>query len=266
MCHLPPVAIIRTNRQRILSRPTVRQSPTQAALRDSRYSRPFGQGVGFAAAYKNPVCVRVVGLFYRRCPSAIARLIVPISIDAIQRVTSSGTRPHIGIEVVKGFSPAGAHLNPPSAIIMIFRAVVIVASLVHRAPGVIFGRFNHAVFLGRFTTTTPATSDRINLAKKSRAYVGFCLPALALTKPLRIVDRVLTHIAQHGQSAERLAGQVFLDCLRNGYNLLSHVRTSFTDMMRGLRGVRSALQSPLFYHNGAYGQVGQGPRIQPYLH
>jgi hypothetical protein len=52
-------------------------------------------------------------------------------------------------------------------------------------------------------------------------------------------------------------------CSRQGWVriVFSHAISSFNSVMRGLRGVRSALQSPLFYHNRVYGQLGQGPRI-----
>ncbi len=263
MRRLPPVAITRTNRQRILYRPAVRQSPAQAAIRDSRYSRPFGQRVGFAVAHKNPVCVRVVGLFHRRCPSAIARLVVAIRINAIQRVLSPRTRPHVCIEVFKRLAPAGTDLNPPAAVKVILGVVGIAAPLTHGAPRTSLWRLTHAVRPTRFTATASTTSRRGVLAEEPRSNDGCCLPASAATQPERIVPGVLAYVSQHIQAAEREAGQVLSNCLRNWYSFCSHVRTSSTNVMRGLRGVRSALQSPLFYHNRVYGQLGQGPRIRP---
>lgn len=259
MTRLPPAAIVRADGQSVFYCPAIIKTPAQTAFGDTRNSCPFSQSASLPSVGNKAVIVFVVRLLQRGGPSAIIGLVIAVSVNAIHRMLRAGAWPHIGIEVVEGFSPTGTYLNPSPAIIMIFRAVWVVASLIHRAPGVVFRRFNHAVLLSRFATATPATSDRINLAKKPRAYVGFRLPAFALTKPLRVVDGVLTHIAQYGQAAERAAGQVFPDALRNGYNLLSHVRTSNASMMRGLRGVTSALQSPLFYHNGEYEQQGQGP-------
>ena len=199
----------------------------------------------------------VIGLLCRRGPSAVIRFIIAIEVYAIKRIPRPRAWPHVIVKGLKRFTPARANLDPPSAVTGKRIARGIGTPLNHVYPNAVFRPFDHAVLSPRLILAQTATAAGMTLTKRLR-YDSLCVSARTLTEPAGFLFGAVGVVSesQHGQAAERLAGQVLLDCLRNGYNLLSHVRTPYTNVMRGLRGVRSALQSPLFYHIPEKQQLG----------
>lgn len=234
--------------QGIANRPSVIKPPAQSAFGESSNGGPFGKGMGFAVKLDDAIIALVVGLLCRRGPSAIVRPIVAVCVDAVNRIVASWAWPHVGVEVIKRFTPTVAHLHTSFAIKVVLRIVWVGASLVHVAPRLIFWRAGHAMLKGRQTGLTSATSPRSIRSQKLAGNQNGGVAALALAKPLGI-GIIPANIADNGQAAELTAIQVLSYGRGNGYNLLSHVRTSFTNVMRGLMGVDSTQQSPLFYHN-----------------
>ena len=200
----------------------------------------------------------VIALLCNRCPAAVVWLIVTVVIDAVKRVLLARARPHVFVESLERITPTMTNLDTAAAVVGIVLITRPGASLDHRVPGLVFWRVPHSVYPSSMLAPTVLCSSACE------AVVANFFHAAAITgaKPNRVCVFVSTNIAKHSQTAESFAGQILNTFVRNGYNLLSHVRTSNAIVMRGLRGVRSALQSPLFYHNGAYGQIGQGLPIQ----
>lgn len=250
---LPTVAITSVNRECIGNSPAVSKTPPQTTLRYTGYSRPFSQCVSFTVIGYAAIVAGVVGLFKVIGPSAVIWAITLIIVNPIHGVIIPWPRPHVCQKVFKGFTPARANANPPTTIEGVLRVVGVVTSLIHRAPSVMFWRSGHAVFSLNHPATT--TFLRFILPQKRGCRQSSRFSAIAFTQPLRI-GVIVAHVTNNGQAAESLAGQVLSNTLRNGYNLRSHFRTSNAIVMRGLCGVRSALQSPLFYHNRTSVQLG----------
>jgi hypothetical protein len=94
-------------------------------------------------------------------------------------------------------------------------------------------------------TTTCGVSPQEGIGQHND-FVATC----AFTKPKRCTGFVFADVTQNSQAAEGLSGKVFSDGRGNGYNLISHICTSIAYVVRGLKGVATAFQSPLFYHVG----------------
>ena len=250
--------------QGALYRPVVmRQTQVQHVHLYAKFSRPLGYGQRLAVECQIAVIALIARLFRDCGPMTIARLIVTVVVDAVNGVRRCGPRPHIFIERREGISPSLADRNPTAAVTRPVSPPGILAARNHVSPYLVFGELGIAV--NRIARGLATAICRSAVAKVSTNNGPF-LAARATAEPHRLAARVVTYVANNRPAAPLLAGHVVSHVFGYGYNLLSHVRTSSTNVMRGLRGVRSALQSPLFYHNRVYGQLGQGPRIQPYLH
>ena len=247
--------------QSALYRPVVMRQPQVKHVHlYAKFSRPLGYGQRLAVECQITVIALIARLFRNRCPAAIARLIVTVIVDTVNRMLRARARPHVGKEGLVGISPPLADGNAAAAVPMPVMAFGVGATVDHVAPSLILWHF--VVAVNRKAGTLAATTERGSVSQMRTNDRPF-FAARAAAKPFRLSGSVIADISNNRPMPTALAGHVVFHVLGNGYNLVSHVRTSFTNVMRGLQGVRSALQSPLFYHNGAYGQVGQGPRIQP---
>jgi hypothetical protein len=206
---------------------------------------PLRDSEGFSAKGDSVTDSPVVLLLGTRCPSAVIRRIPFIVVDAIERVFRAWTFPNICEEVLEGIRPSIAYHNTAIVIVGLVFCAIWRATTAHSMPRFIFWRFGHAI--RRFGVMLSATLG-CSLAEVTTKRDGF-ITAITTTKPHGIVTVVLARITDNGQAAELMAGQVLSYGRGKGYNLLSHVRTSFTNVMRGLLGVRCTQQSPLFYHN-----------------
>ena len=194
----------------------------------------------------------VVALLCNCCPTAVGWLIVTVVIDAVKRVLLAGPRPHVFVESLEGITPTTADLDTTAAVVVIVAVGRPGTSLDRRVPGLVFWRVPHSVYPSSMPTPAVLCSSTREAVAKNFFNVATSTGA----KPNRVFVLVITNITKHSQTAESFAGQVLYAFVGNGYNLLSHVRTPYTNVMRGLRGVRSALQSPLFYHIPEKQQLG----------
>lgn len=206
---------------------------------------PFGQGKGFPVIGDKVVVAPVVGLFKKGRPSAIVWLIVAIIVDAIYRMFGGRARSHIRIERLVGFKPSFANADTAAAITTPILALSVCTSGNHFAPNVVFGNLVKPVdFISRWLTPTAFRRAVLEAVSMHGPFGS----ALATAKPSGLPVLVATDIAQNKPFPKVMAGYI-MNSLGYWYNLLSHVRTSFTNVMRGLMGVRCTQQSPLFYHN-----------------
>ena len=194
------------------------------------------------------IAASITRLFCRRGPSAIARLVIAIGVDAIKRVRHARAWPHIIIESLKGFAPPRTDLDTSPAVFFIAATGGVGTALNHVRPYSVFRRVNLAMMLFGLRPVANTSTARGMAPCKAISNYGGRPPAIAPAKPKGVPPRCLASVANDSQPAETLPGYVLYTFVGNGYNLFSHVRTSSTNVMRGLRGVRCAQQSPLFYH------------------
>lgn len=87
----------------------------------------------------------IAGLLSGQRPSAIARFVVSIVVDAVKRMSLGWTSTHVSEKVFKTVAPPLAHFNsspPPSGIA---RIVWVMASKFHLCPDAVLNAFSHVV-------------------------------------------------------------------------------------------------------------------------
>ena len=242
-----------------------RQSPVQSGVqrfgRHSDFSSPLFDVQCFSVERNRAIRPGIIGLYICRYPAAVARLIVAVAINAIESVAHTGARANVFQKGREGIAPTLTYFDTASAVKMIPGSDRVCAPLNHVRPNGILRCVNHSMMLFGLRPVAKAAACCGVSSSKTLSHYCYRPSAIASAQPCGFIPGNLADVSVNNQTAKPLASHVLYAFVRNGYNLVSHFRTSSTDMMRGLRGVRCALQSPLFYHNRVYGQLGQGPRI-----
>jgi len=235
-------------------------------LRHTKTPGPLRYRKAFPVVGQSAVVASIICLLYRRSPSAIIRFVIPIGVYAIKRICRPRALPNVLIESLEGIAPPLAYRNAAATVVFVTATRRVGTPLNHVRPNGILRCVNHSMMLFGLRPVAKAAACCGVSSSKTLSHYCYRPSAIASAQPCGFIPGNLADVSVNNQTAKPLASHVLYAFVRNGYNLVSHFRTSSTDMMRGLRGVRSALQSPLFYHNRVYGQLGQGPRIQSYLH
>lgn len=88
---------------------------------------------------------RIHSLLVACRPANIARLVVAVVVDSIQRQAHRRTRADVCIERFETLAPALADLNAAAAIVFVFLHFGVVATLEHVPPDGVLGAQRHAV-------------------------------------------------------------------------------------------------------------------------
>lgn len=89
-----------------------------------------------AISFAGATVLRLLG----KCrPSTVARLIVAVIVDAVQR-RPFGASPHVRQKRFERSSPSLAHFNPTATVVCVCDMRRVFASLLHGRPGVVFPR------------------------------------------------------------------------------------------------------------------------------
>ena len=169
------------------------------------------------------------------CPSAIARLVVTVVVNAVYRVLSRWPRPHVGQEVLK-LLPALTDSNAAPAVVRVLVAFGVVAALTHSVPGVVFVGIVAAmlgfVLNSNFALETSATA-RVANAQVPSIYDS-SLAAVALAKPV-----FAPGVFKNNQTPNAESGNVFYVEVKWGRLLLSHCASVLCMVVRAASGVTS---------------------------
>lgn len=93
------------------------------------------------ARYLNKDCVSfIVGLFCRRSPTAVARLVVAVVVNAVERAAFRPL-PHVHQKILKG-QPSFADRDATAAVSFVGRVIFLIASDFHRLPRAIRPRLS----------------------------------------------------------------------------------------------------------------------------
>ncbi len=106
---------------------------------------PFGDGCGNPVLGDEQVVRSISALFFRRCPSAVARFVAARIVDTVNGVSRAGTRAHIRKEVLEGIAPAFAHGDAFGSVVVETGGSGPVAPSFHGAPDMEFRRASHSV-------------------------------------------------------------------------------------------------------------------------
>ncbi len=118
---------------RFLSRNPHRVAPSRNAQADTIHSND---------AVKSGVSI----LLLWNLPTTVFCGIGAVIVDSADRMNVGWALANICKKVLKTVSPSVAHCDAPSSIVLVYRAVRVVASHLHVSPSLIFGSSRHAVY------------------------------------------------------------------------------------------------------------------------
>lgn len=147
-------------------------------------------------------------LFSWSCPAAIARLVIAVRVNAIDRVVFRRSRPHVGVEVLEAVEPSLADRNAASPVASVVFATETAASVFDTGPRKVLARFRHAVsgFRGEHLSFDTAAGVR-GFAKVGSLHVEN-LSAVATTAVKRVFRAFrIAPECEHGQSSKPLASR-----------------------------------------------------------
>jgi len=226
--------------QGVFNRPSLVYSVPDSHTAYSQLLAPLGNVKAFPFKREDVITASIVGLYFTGSPATVIRLIIAVVVDAIYGISSAGPVAHIFEKVLKRIKPTIANPYAPLAIIFIGLVFGVITPTYHSSPRFMFRRTAHAV-IAKASTTKRTSRD------KAMRGDDLLFSTVTTAYPFR-VSFLDIGVSDNSPSSKSLAGKVFLNCCWNGYNLLSHVRTSFTNVMRGLSSATNTCQSPLFYH------------------
>lgn len=161
-----------------LSVPTSEDSRFQRVSTASDMSFPFSDGATFAVHNQHMILPSVVGLFARRGPSAIVRLVIAVVVDAIDGV-ARWAQSHIRVEISERIAPPIADRNASFPVSIKFRIVRVETTPLQRMPRLIgfrfrqavrrgpFSQLNHGQFAGQTATTVRSSTSQRSCGNRS---------------------------------------------------------------------------------------------------
>lgn len=139
-------------------RTTIFISPNQSIPRDIKFLCPLRQCESFAVERHAQIISTIIRLYLKCCPPAIRRLVIPIWVDAIQRLAVLGQL-HIVKKVLEYF-PALAKGYASATIMFISGSSRLNAAHSHAAPNCMSPDTGHSRFLIHRPTITQLTGFR----------------------------------------------------------------------------------------------------------
>lgn len=177
---------------------------------------------------KSPLRTRAaVQALLRTCrPAHVAGFVIPIVVDAVDRMLRRWPPPDMREKRGEGFSPFSADGNPAPAVVRESLVLRVVAAFSHALPTQVFSRdamlpritMDKAWRMGsdalsrQFTAKTAATARRRFVVEQRIDADGFLASAIAVTQPALLALRIET---EHDPAAEASPRQVRLNPLRH---------------------------------------------------
>lgn len=197
--------------KRLCCFPSASDSASDNLRVESVRSRSLGNGR--EASERRELRAAVVSLLRIGCPPAIARRVVAVVVDAIQRVVAVGARPHVGVERLKGRAPSFTNLYASSAIARELPHVWVEAPPLHSGPYSILRCLGLPVRLVSSTLfRAKAAARQYRASAKVRTAHGFLLPAVTQTQPhgrlTAIPPNCARSLLNYGVSTKSLPNQV----------------------------------------------------------
>lgn len=175
--------------------------------------RPLCNGQGQAVMSEDAIVGPVVLLDPHRRPAAVAGLVVPTRVDAVDGQPGR-LLAHVGEEAFKGLAPFRGHGNALGAVLMKARVARSVAALNHAPPRPICRRAGMAVrrvarnaLQAMNVAVKAAAGARLSAGQVAAAHHPF-VPARATAKPLRLVVTVVRDTTKNSPSAEPVGGNI----------------------------------------------------------
>ncbi len=205
-------------RQGLGDLPSLVKTPSHCRVGETESSTPFGNRQALAVELNNSARPTVLCLFVSGCPTAVARLIVAVVVDAFNGVLGRRHVAHVGEKVLKGCCPAGANLDPPATVDFEMRASRIRASLNNALPAAEFGGL--ALSMRGDSIPVKASARFSTPGFEVVAGNNLDVSALAAAIPSRLAGGGVCRAGDDRQSPERLPGDV------DGFDVFLSVQTA----------------------------------------
>jgi hypothetical protein len=111
---------------------------------DADALRPFANSQRLSTACYQPRLPRVAELLFLRGPAAVARLVVAVVVDAIERVASGRPWAYVSEERHE-IVPLTADTDAATAVVVVLRVALVAAALFHAVPHYVLGGSGEAV-------------------------------------------------------------------------------------------------------------------------
>lgn len=194
---------------RSLWRPSLRKSGCNKVPTAADQRGPLGEVARDAIHCDVPHPTRTRALLFRRGPSAIARLVVAVAIDTVNRVPWRRAVAHVVDECFKAAEPSVTDANAAATVSVVARVLRMAASALHALPDAILRRIGHAMCAGAFPALLfPNTAARLRVAS-----LQVQLPrrdgcaAVALAHPPRLVVPALWRLFSEHQPPKSFPGK-----------------------------------------------------------
>lgn len=196
---------------------------------NTEFARPLSNRKGLPLKAKRMHTRAIITLFFIRCPTAVIGAIIAVTVDTVNRMVIRWRLPHVCDKVIKGFTPAIAHLNTFFTIV----PYGIFTSLNHASPNAI----NASEFTVDAVTMRPAVADEHFNAQASTT-LRFTTAQLrgdgfrdvatdTLTPPFGYIPSVATGKTENGQAIKNAACNIFSASggwIRKNFNVIFCVR------------------------------------------
>jgi len=158
------------------------------------------------------VVAPIVGLFFSRGPSAVARLVVAVIVDALDRMLRRGAWPHVSEELRKILSPTVGHGDPSATVAMVIRVILFVATTLGVEPRLILGGAGASVGPSVQWTSlfVPAATAFGKPLFEGRSVDNSFGPTFAFAKPPCSPERVRGRGTQNRPSVKLAVGEIDL--------------------------------------------------------
>lgn len=192
-------------------------------------------------------------LFPACSPSAIARLIVAVIVNALKGMLRRWLWPHVGQEILKRVAPMFANRNTTSAVAGISLVTGVEATLLHITPDLIFARARLPVCGEKLDSALNdafalETTAALRLAASERATAHNQLSAaIATAIPAGVVGAGGMN-ADHSQTAVAVSSPVYETVRAWGKLLFSHIVPPVYGVVRTASGVTSTGRCSLVCH------------------
>lgn len=194
--------------QRILVRPPKIVNPIGNSIAvNAETAAPVRNGVSLAINRDLSDSDLVVVLLNPRRPLAVARLVVAIAVDSLNRVLGRGPSAHVGNEIGKGIEPAVANVDSSASVA---RVRTQAATLTHGSPDSPFRRVYHAMLRMQRTGLVSLKASAalgVSAVQLVGRYVQL-LSALAAASPFTYMATAGCRTLNGSQASKLHSGQI----------------------------------------------------------
>lgn len=133
------------HREREIDRPPVGEPLKHCVELKSSLPAPLHKRFGFSTELDKSITPHIRGLLPFCCPSAIARLIVSVVVDSINRMALRWLRPHIFKKSFERITPPLAHRYSAPSVAVVALGVLVFAPLNDSVPRLVNWSASHSV-------------------------------------------------------------------------------------------------------------------------